>query len=284
MPPTVRRQFGTPANELFFEHRAETGDRYLNLFRIRIPASEPFAGTAVKAHDYPSSEDIKNQFEQQYISSEFSRRGLNPSLWRSYLLDITFASRFRFLQSLDLQIPGDKPEITTFLDPVAFRSSLKAMEEGLGYRPFEFPTTSVDSYFAAHSGDPGRVVFIIGHVEGDEFVMRNFRDDVVARHNILTLMDSAKENDILLIPIGCNTADVGVPVGSTRNISTDDVVSVLRSLKEQHSKIGDVFRALEALGEIRVNFNMTSEIIEGIVRDHRTGFPNAQFYFPRVYV
>ena len=126
---------------------------------------------------------------------------------------------------------------------------------------------------------PQRIVIVVGHVEHGEFVLRDVRDNIDGKHDIVNLMRVAEQNNVFLIPVGCRTASGGAPIGSTRNISTDEIVSMLKSLRQHENLMSDVFRSLEIIGDIQINFNWTGRAIEMVVTDSGTGLPKLQIHF-----
>ena len=81
------------------------------------------------------------------------------------------------------------------------------------------------------------------------------------------LIQTADDNGIFLIPVGCNTAETGASIGSTRNISTDQIVTLAARLSERNRTLGDIVWALKSLGAIRVRFDQFGRATELIVSE-----------------
>ena len=80
-------------------------------------------------------------------------------------------------------------------------SSLKNIRLGkTGQVPDE---ADIDGLIGAHKG---KDIIVLGHVEGQNFVTRNSKNEVVSIVSIEKLRASASKHDVLLIEIGCNTA------------------------------------------------------------------------------
>jgi hypothetical protein len=125
----------------------------------------------------------------------------------------------------------------------------------------------------------GQVLLFVGHVEGSAFVKRGVRNQVIENIEIIDLMRAAEQHKVLLIPVGCNTSDAGAPIGSTRNIVTDEIVSLVSSLRKKGQYVSDLFRALEQVGDIQINFDWTGKAIEAIILHHGTREAKIQFKY-----
>jgi hypothetical protein len=110
-------------------------------------------------------------------------------------------------------------------------------------------------------------------------VLRDVRNNIVAQHAIIDLVRLAQAHNIMLIPIGCKTAIAGSPIGSTRNITTNDIVAMLNKLREKNSSLRDVFAALQAVGDVQINFNWTGKAIEAMVLDSKNKVAKVHFSF-----
>jgi hypothetical protein len=261
------------------DDNATDGDKFSvakMLLRSVAVRGEPFALKPQDSDGHsPTSDEIRDRIERDFIEAQFANRGLDASKWRSSP-GSDFASRLRFLKALDLAIPGGRLEVATFFDRSVFKDPLDAMKEALGREPEEIPLTSVETYFATK---PGGILIVIGHVEKNSFVLRDVRNNFVT-HDIVDLVRLADINNIMLIPIGCKTAMTGAPIGSTRNITTNDIVTMLKQLKERNDSLRDVFAALQTIGNVQINFNWAGKAIEAIILDGKSGVPKVHFSFP----
>jgi hypothetical protein len=82
---------------------------------------------------------------------------------------------------------------------------------------------SLAGVIAAFKQNSGKSIFILGHVEDDSFVVRNASGKEIARVKISQLLSAAAENDVLLFPLGCNSAKLSRAGVATQFNSIDAV-------------------------------------------------------------
>jgi hypothetical protein len=158
---------------------------------------------------------------------------------------------------MPLPIPGKVPEVAQFLEKTGYFGSLQTMEKAWGRPLLEFPfAPNVDSYLSSKSG---KTVVLIGHIEGDAFVFS--KSPGAARLTIASLQDSAKQYNVFLIPIGCQSDSAGALIGTTRNITTDEVANVLRSLPKRDQTLSEFLDSFKSLGSLTMDVEKANDML-----------------------
>lgn len=159
---------------------------------------------------------------------------------------------------LERRLPDRDVVVASFLDGVYFNRSVKAIDQTMLaiYRRAAdrlVPTAAVmSSYFALHKN---QTVVVVGHVEAQSFVLTDNFGNRIRSLPLRTLLELANINSVILIPIGCNTASAGVPIGFKGEIYADRVAEVIRSISQART-LGEVIRVLESLGPLHVTHEL----------------------------
>jgi hypothetical protein len=198
-----------------------------------------------------------------YLESDSTARQIGMNSWR-----FTSAPKLneidRMLTLARSPLPGTV-ELGLLLDSRIYGDSYKSIVEAWGDRPkAEIPTDGLLTDYLARL--KGRTLIIVGHVDGDAYVFEDSSGVKIQLH-IKDLLIKAHQNGVVLIPIGCSTAEAGVSIGFIREIGTDAVSNFLRMLPQDKPKIADILGGLFKIGEIRVNIQDAADLFEVQVFD-----------------
>jgi len=173
-------------------------------------------------------------------------------------------------------------DLALFLDPIAFKGARKDIGDAWsGRAPFiEMPTDAalLDNFLKVHAGS---TLLLVGHVEGNDFVMRDADGKSVGSYSLPDLVSKAREYNVLLVPIGCKTGEAGAPFGFMQNISTDQVEMFLRALPPKVVTIGELFIALEKIAPLHIDISAARDVLELAVIAPGNEDPSVRVQIPR---
>jgi hypothetical protein len=173
-------------------------------------------------------------------------------------------------------------ELALFLDPIAFKGARKDIGDAWTDRaPYnEMPTEAalLDNFLKLHAGS---TLLLVGHVEGNDFIMRDADGKPVGSYSVPDLVSKAREYNVLLVPIGCKTGEAGAPFGFMQNISTDQVQTFLRALPSKDVTIGDLFIALEKIAPLHIDISAARDVLELAVIAPGNEDPSVRVQIPR---
>ena len=177
------------------------------------------------------------------------------------------ASFAAFGELLHAGLPGSRPEIAFFLDPVVFRDAVKDMRSRWpGKPPVDLGQHGdLDTLMTALEG---RTLYVVGHVEEGKFAFDYGSNS--PRIPIGELEAAAKRHRVLVIPIGCNTAGSAEGVGFTQTIWTSEIQRALPELYAA-STFRHMLGALAGIGQLQVDIPQTLEKLSMLVTHRATG-------------
>jgi hypothetical protein len=179
------------------------------------------------------------------------------------------------------KLPGDQVELGLLLDPLLFHAPRETLSRAWGARPkSEIGLSLADEYF---EGLKGKTVIVVGHVEGNNFVVRDINGKVSEWHSVPLLIEKAQAHGVFLVPVGCKSAEAGAPFGFMQDISTDQVADFLASLPIDKPSFGDLFQALREIGEIEVDFTRVEKYFEFAAIESPDTKPTTRFKVPSSY-
>jgi hypothetical protein len=243
----------------------------------------PLPGGAVRLFAEFGKQGTYSAFDGQpdalrdFLQSDPTAQRINLASWRF----TTRPTRSEFDGMLKLArepLPG-KVELGMFLDAKTYGESYKRIANAWGPRPASEPPSASDllsDYFSSHHGN---TLITVGHVEGDSYVFENATGKKVSV-NIKDLLIQARNNQVVLIPIGCSTADAGVGFGFVREIGTDAVSSFLESFPKDSPQVADVLRGLVHIGQVRVSIRDMANLFEIQVYKPETDEPITRVRIP----
>jgi hypothetical protein len=168
---------------------------------------------------------------------------------------------YRVLELTDQSLPP--PELAVFLDPILFkgaRTGIATAWSGRGpYVDMPVEASLLENFLESYSGT---TLLLVGHVEADEFVMRNADGKRAGSYSIPDLVSAARTHNVLLVPIGCRTGEAGAPIGFMQDISTDQVQAFLRAIPPAGLTVGDLLVALQTIAPLHIDVSATREALE----------------------
>jgi hypothetical protein len=215
---------------------------------------------------------------KDYIATDAQLARLGIEKWRLKHA-ATFEEIHEVLQLAGKPLPGEV-ELGLFLDPVTFKGVREEITQTWNSTSLELPadTAGLDIFLSRMSG---KTLLLVSHVEGSEFVMRGADKRIAGSISVPELIEKARLRNVLVVPLGCKTADAGAPFGFMKNINTDQVKAFLRSIQAQNSTVGDLFIALGRIGELYVNMSTTRSFLELAVVEPDAKEPVVRIQVPR---
>ena len=210
------------------------------------------------AFDRQPDAEAKNALKE-FLQSDATARRVGLASWR-FTTRPTLSQLDGMLKLAQKSLPG-KVELGMFLDSKTFGDAYKSITNAWGPRSVsESPSTSdlLSDYLRNHHGS---TLITVGHVEGDSYVFEKNNGEK-ASVNIKELLIQAHNNQVVLIPIGCSTANAGVGFGFIREIGTDAVTSFLRSLPKDNPQTADVMSGLSQIGQVLVSIRDAANLFE----------------------
>jgi hypothetical protein len=172
--------------------------------------------------------------------------------------NVTLIGAQRMSKYLPLFIPGNRPEVTLLLDRTNFTGAIQTMERAWGQPIADFPhSANVDAYLSSKSG---KTVVVIGHIEGDSFAF-TVEGGGPARLTLSDLQARAIQNNVFLIPIGCDSRTAGAFIGTKRNVTTDEVAQVLRSIQSVNLSLSQLLESFKPLGPLVMNVDSANRML-----------------------
>ncbi len=176
---------------------------------------------------------IDGTLESDFIRLKEKRILLHPEIASTTTLDQTLEEVY---ENLDRKLPKGEIEI---LSLVKDKSTSQLLEN-------EFPEHTL-KYSIKNKGNKerlekllskhkGKTIFVVGHMEGDEFVTYH-KGKVVHRMSLKELQDLGKAFDLNLFPFGCNSAiGTGGKYGTTSKLnSISDTKLLISAIKNNQS-------------------------------------------------
>ncbi len=255
----------------------ESGGAWTDATPIPYAPPTPAWYEAWRLHDPNAPFSIENSFEwsvavglKKYISDrpELARVGLEA--WR-FRRPPELNQIYQLLKTFTVDLP-EKVELGLLLDDDLFETPIAAMKEAWGGRAVtQVPVgTAIDQYLARVEGG---TLIVVGHVEGESFVVQNRAGVAVASVSIPSLIEKAAKHHVLLVPLGCRTAAAGVPFGFIKNINTDQVVRFLQELPRVGMTVADIFSGLGRIAEVHADVSGVLNMFEFAVVEPATTEP-----------
>jgi hypothetical protein len=213
---------------------------------------------------------------EDYLQSNATAQRIQMLSWR-FTSPPKLTEIDHMLKLAQSPLPG-KAELGLFLDAKTYGNSYKSIVEAWGARPRTEPpeTDLLADYFSSRKGN---TLIVVGHVEGDAYIFEN-KNGTKISVNIKQLLIKAHENGVVVIPIGCSTANAGVGIGFIREIGTDAVSSFLRSLPGENLQTADLLNGLVKIGEVRVNIRDAADLFQVQVYDGESNRPITRTRIP----
>jgi hypothetical protein len=273
-----------PKSEFELRQGAETSRR---LFEEQVQHQSQLQDHAVHTFTDFGKQDTYSAFDGQpdeaknalkdFLQSDATARRINLASWR-FTTRPTRSELVGMLKLAQTTLPG-KVELGMFLDAKTYGESYKTITNAWGSRLLSEPPSASDllsDYLSSHHGN---TLITVGHVERDSYVFENTKGEK-ASVNIKELLIQAHNNQVVLIPIGCSTADAGVGFGFIREIGTDAVSSFLKSFPKDSPQTADVLSGLVRIGQVRVNIRDAANLFEIQVYKSVTGEPITRTRIP----
>ncbi|TFF20844.1 hypothetical protein E3C22_18325 [Jiella endophytica] len=143
-------------------------------------------------------------------------------------------------------------ELGLFLDDAVFGEAAQGIRTAWGLRPIS-ATPKPELLEEALKARTGQTWIVVGHVEGDSFVMLDALKRKT-RISIPDLLTKGFNHGVLVIPIGCRTAAANAPLGFIKPISTDAVATFLSQLPPTPI-VADLVFGLRNIGQMRVKMD-----------------------------
>jgi hypothetical protein len=210
------------------------------------------------AFDGQPDAGAKNKLKE-FLQSDATARRINLASWR-FTTRPTLPELDGMLKLAQTTLPG-KVELGMFLDAKTYGDSYKSITDAWGPRSLSEPPSTSDLLSDYLHARHGNTLITVGHVEGASYVFEN-KNGEKASINIKELLIQAHNNQVVLIPIGCSTANAGVGFGFIREIGTDAVSSFLRSLPTDSPQTSDVMSGLAEIGQVRVGVRDVANLFE----------------------
>jgi hypothetical protein len=269
-----------PKSEFRLPQQAETPRRPLD---EQGQHQRPLPGSAVRLFEEFGKQGTYSAFDGQpdalrdFLQSDPTAQRINLASWR-FTTRPTLSEFDGMLKLARTTLPG-KVELGMFLDAKTYGESYKSITNAWGPRLLSEPPSASDllsDYLSSHHGN---TLITVGHVEGDSYVFENTKGEKVSV-NIKELLIQAHNNQVVLIPIGCSTADAGVGFGFIREIGTDAVSSFLKSFPKDSPQTADVLSGLVQIGQVRVNIRDAANLFEIEVYKSETDEPITRTRIP----
>lgn len=161
--------------------------------------------------------------------------------------------------------------------PQNFGTATKKMKNAWGNRPSSIlPYDGLQHSYLSNLR--GNTLIVIGHVEGENYVL----DTSLGKQkvSIKQLLIDAHENQVVLIPIGCRTAEAGVGWGFIEEIDTDTVSKFLENLPYEAPTVADLMKEMSKIGKMRVNIRDAANLFQVQAIDRTTDLPVIRVRIP----
>jgi hypothetical protein len=256
-----------PKSEFELRQQAETSRR---LLEEQAQHQRQLQEHAVRTFTDFGKQDTYSAFDGQpdaeakialkdFLQSDPIARRIDLASWR-FTKRPTLSEVDGMLKLAQKTLPG-KLELGMFLDAKTYGESYKSITNAWGPRPLSEPPSAVDLLSEYLSSHRGNTLITVGHVESDSYVFANPKGEKVSV-NIKELLIQAHNNQVVLIPIGCSTADAGAGFGFIREIGTDAVSTFLKSFPKDSPQAADVLSGLVRIGQVRVNIRDAADLFE----------------------
>lgn len=175
----------------------------------------------------------------------------------------------RVLDHLSQTVPGGMLQLVYFISPESAqhkamtRDISAAWKERGGGKPHYLLQEDIRQFM---QNQQGQTVILVGHIDGVKFVMDRGQDQAPLFIDIPEMLQAAEDNQVLLLPVGCNSAGTGAYFGFTRNINTIEVAKFIAAIPATAVTIGDVLAALARIGSVWVNAAGMADHLDIIVR------------------
>lgn len=180
-------------------------------------------------------------------------------------------------------LPGGEVELGIFLEPISFLGARHSILDAWNGRPHTEVSgkDSIDAYLAGHKG---KTLIVVSHIEESNFVMRDGEGHLRDWLPVPKFVEQAQAHGVFLVPIGCGSGRAGAPFGFAKNISTDQVSTILRALPRENPTIGDLLVSLRQAGStLEFDFPRARDVFELAVTDNPNDAANIRIKIPRYY-
>ncbi|PWW04347.1 hypothetical protein DFR52_1011044 [Hoeflea marina] len=221
--------------------------------------------------------NAREQAFSEYMREPLRNLGLDSSRWKLMGSSSGVEARTKLVRSLAGAAPTGKPELVFFLDRKDFAQPLREMTNAWKGETRELPPPDlVEAYVKSLAG---KAVYLVGHIEGPAFIMKR-SDGQVERHDVSHLVDLAIKYNVKLFPLGCRGVEAGAPVGFSRNITTTEVAAFLAEVPMDPTRMADLLKPFELLGDAWFNVDLVNNLIEtAVVKTEGPTFTDAEARF-----
>lgn len=171
-------------------------------------------------------------------------------------------STWRALKALEQPLPGGVPEVVYFLDRVVAHDAIAALDAGWGAskrRSRLLEHADVDRLLSEFKG---KTLVLVGHMENRHFVMDRGPGREPLALDLPGLLQRAAEQGVLLMPIGCSSANEGAYFGFTHPISASQVSKLLQAIPNRPMAVGELFAAFDGIGKLALDAGHSAEYLE----------------------
>lgn len=214
----------------------------------------------------PPHETISRPTDSYPTGRDFEENGRTPEPVLDERWSATGSSEQKSTleRLLGHRLPGPAIVLATFLDATYYRSDLSdinaAWKSKNSSNADEFPNRldAIDAYFQMHAGG---TVMLVSHVDGDSFVLTDADGRTKASIPIAEVSASALKHNVFFIPIGCETAKAGAPIGFMEKINSSGVVKFLARLGDAPT-FQSLFDAMAEIGTLHIDLTSGLPVIE----------------------
>ena len=186
----------------------------------------------------------------------------------------SFAELIMLINLMKQPLRGEL-KVATFFDDISFSSQRKTIQQSWTHGQIgRMPHEGLNEFLEAYRDN---TLIVISHMEKSDMVIRDSDGTVLASVNLPEFMKLAQEKGVLVIPIGCKSADAGAGIGFIENITTAEVSRFLASLPSTEMLLGDIVRAMSELGTIKLNFGIFSDSLEFATIKQGSDAPQSRF-------
>jgi hypothetical protein len=221
------------------------------------------------------------QANAAYIAAHPTLARLQSEGWN--LDAATPAELGRMLEGLASPLPGQQPDLFYFIDPKspqhdAMTHDISAAWLNRGGAPPSYLLhQNVEKFLDERRG---QTIILIGHILGTDFAMDRGPDRAPLLIDMANFIRSAAARQVILVPIGCNSAASGAPFGFTRPIDSIEVAKFIAAIPRENIAIGDLMAAMGAIAPVWVNAHAIAEYLDVVIKQFETDNPRVLARFP----
>ena len=168
------------------------------------------------------------------------------------------ASSSDILPYLDISFSTSDVKVISLFDEVSDNTTIDVLNTSLKYLvPYENVFVKEELLKSISKGK-GKIIAIVGHVEGKDFVIRNDKNNIISRVSIQELHSAAAKKQSSILFLGCETSRVTDVSGYLEEVNSLSVADQLKRAARAEN-YGDFF---SSLGTVDSPFVLTNEVVE----------------------